>query len=145
MALSLPNAGGMLVALRLALVIGDPSVPYKVDDTVVETKIVEMGVGRPSVPLVNERTVLALSENGDTGVEIPSVPVVNAPGVFEPEVVMTTGVGSPFGPIVDEGDWLADSVVDWTIGVIEPSVPVVIPIWLEIVTGVGSPSTPVIV
>ena len=135
----------MLVALRLALVIGDPSVRYKVDDTVVETKIVEMGVGRPSVPLVNERTVLALSENGDTGVEIPSVPVVNAPGVFEPEVVMTTGVGSPFGPIVDEGDWLADSVVDWTIGVIEPSVPVVIPIWLEIVTGVGSPSTPVIV
>ena len=135
----------MLVALRLALVIGDPSVPYKVDDTVVETKIVEMGVGRPSVPLVNERTVLALSENGDTGVEIPSVPVVNAPGVFEPEVVMTTSVGSPFGPIVDEGDWLADSVVDWTIGVIEPSVPVVIPIWLEIVTGVGSPSTPVIV
>ena len=145
MALSLPNAGGMLVALRLALVIGDPSTTYSVGNAVVDPRAVEIGVGRPSVPLVNERTVLALSENGDTGVEIPSVPVVNAPGVFEPEVVMTTGVGSPFGPIVDEGDWLADSVVDWTIGVIEPSVPVVIPIWLEIVTGVGSPSTPVIV
>ena len=94
----------MLVALRLALVIGDPSVPYKVDDTVVETKIVEMGVGRPSVPLVNERTVLALPEDVATGVELPSVPVVNAPDPFKAEFVMTTGVGSPSGAIVDEGD-----------------------------------------
>ena len=104
MAPSLPNAGGMLVALRLALVIGDPSTTYSVGNAVVDPRAVEIGVGRPSVPLVNERTVLALPEDVATGVELPSVPVVNAPDPFKAEFVMTTGVGSPSGAIVDEGD-----------------------------------------